>query len=128
MGQMVKLAMNNEVDFKLYSYKKWTESKNSENEEHISEWDRLKKALPIILEEACSEKQRLYIVEYFVNGKNINEIAKTYGVCKSTVSRQIHKGLSNMHGYLRCISPYFANISLNSKRLSNRKNRGFCDR
>lgn len=51
----------------------------------------MKKALAKIIENDLSEKQKAYLCLYFFDGLSMTDIAKKYGVNKSTVSRLIKK-------------------------------------
>ncbi|MGN0661325.1 MAG: sigma-70 family RNA polymerase sigma factor [Oscillospiraceae bacterium] len=51
----------------------------------------MKNALVKIIENDLSEKQRTYLCLYFFDGLSMTDIAKKYGVNKSTVSRLIKK-------------------------------------
>lgn len=78
-----------------------------EGEDNRAELDKVKRILPIVLDECCTRTQKLYIERYFVNGMPIPRIAEYYGVNKSTVSRTIRAGLDRAYGYLRFVSPLF---------------------
>lgn len=80
---------------------------SAENNDDFSDLERVKRILPLILEECCTEKQRKYIMHYFAEGMTIPQIAKLYSVNKSTVSRTIHRGISSAYSYLRFCSPLF---------------------
>lgn len=84
------------------SFDFWLTENSSENDESLH---RLKRMLPVAMAECCTEKQRLYITHYFVDGMLIPEIAALYGVYKSTVSRTIKAGLRTMHDHFRFCSP-----------------------
>lgn len=57
--------------------------------------DEIKKKIIPAIKEVTTEKQFLYIAEYFIGGYTIPEIAEMYGVNKATVSRTIKRGLAN---------------------------------
>lgn len=78
-----------------------------EGEDNRAELDKLKRILPIVLDECCTVMQKEYILRYFVDRMNIPRIAERYGVDKSTVSRTIHRGLDNAYKALRFVSPLF---------------------
>lgn len=78
-----------------------------EGEDNRVELDKVKRILPIILDECCTATQKAYIIRYFVDKMPIPRIAKEYGVNKSTVSRTIRAGLDRAYGYLRFASPLF---------------------
>ena len=78
-----------------------------EGEDNRAELDRVKRILPIVLDECCTATQKTYIMHYFADKIQIPQIAKRYGVDKSTVSRTIHRGLDNAYHVLRFVSPLF---------------------
>lgn len=82
---------------------------------------RLKRAIPVATKECCTEKQRLYIAEFFVNGMKMQEIGSLYGVNKSVVSRTIHRGLKNLFDHLRFCSPDFVACEKRKGRLTQKK-------
>ncbi len=49
-----------------------------------------------VLNRNLTNTQKSYIMLYYSEKKTIDEIAKIYGVNKSTVSRTIHRGKSNL--------------------------------
>lgn len=58
-----------------------------------------KKAVEIIslfMQNELTEKQKLYITDYLINGKKQKEIADKYGVAACTVSRTIKTGLTRI--------------------------------
>lgn len=67
--------------------------------------NKMKKIMLSALEKEVTERQRQMLAEYFYNGKNISQIAKIYGINKSTVSRTISRALNN----LRKIAYYYNN-------------------
>ena len=88
--------------------------------------DRLKRMLPVVMKECCTEKQQIYITHYFAYRMTTTEIAALYGINKSTVSRTIHAGLHNLHAHIKFCSPELCqhqqkNIRLRQKKTS-RKN------
>ena len=78
-----------------------------EGEDNRVELEKLKRVLPIVLEECCTEKQRTYIMHYFVDQMSIPEIAAMYQRDKATISKTIHRGLATAYKYLRFVSPLF---------------------
>ena len=50
---------------------------------------RIKKLLPLILEQELSESQRDAVIRYYYQGEKIPQIARDLGVHKSTISRRI---------------------------------------
>ena len=81
----------------------------TEREDNRKELDRLKEVIPAILDECVTEKQRTYMLHYFVEQKNVCEIAEMYDINVSTVSRGIHRGLKRVYRYIRFAAPGFAN-------------------
>ena len=78
-----------------------------EGEDNRADLQKLKRILPIVLSECCTEKQCEYISHYFVDRMTMAEIAEKYDVNKATVSRTIRRGLDTAYGYLRFVSPLF---------------------
>ena len=82
----------------------------SESQDNNVDFDKMKKVLPIVLNECVTATQKTYIMHYFVDGLMVTDIAKMYEVNKSTVSRTIYRGLDNAYKYLRFVSPLFINV------------------
>lgn len=78
-----------------------------EGEDNRADIEKAKRYLPIVLDECVTVTQKTYIMHYFVDRMSVIQIAKMYGVNKSSVSRTIHRGLDAAYGYLRFISPLF---------------------
>lgn len=93
---------------------------NAEGEDNRADIKRLKRMLPIVLSECVTETQKKYIIHYFVDKLNTQEIAEMYGLNKSTVSRTIRRGLKRAYSYLRFTSPLFINTPQSRGYLSNR--------
>ena len=103
------------------AFHKWLMSNSEENQD---ERNRVKKMIPLALDVYITGIQKQYIVHYILEGMNIYQIAEMYGVCASTVSRGIHRGLNNMFRYLRFASPAFcecveAKTDLRKRRMKN---------
>ena len=79
----------------------------SEGEDNRAELNKVKRILPIVLDECCTVTQKKYMMRYFADRKNIPQIAKEYRVDTSTVSRTKHRGLDNAYKALRFVSPLF---------------------
>ena len=79
----------------------------AEGGDNFAELSRVKRILPIVLEECVTEKERRYIMAYFVERKKVSEIAQEFGVNQSSVSRGIKRGLNKAYRYLRFVSPLF---------------------
>lgn len=82
----------------------------SEGEDNRADIEKLKRYLPIVLDECVTPTQKTYIMRYFADGLNIPQIAEKYGVNASTVSRTIRRGMNRAYGYLRFLSPLFINV------------------
>ena len=65
------------------------------------ELGRVKVALWRALHEDVTEKQRRYMLLYYAEGLNMNEIGEREGVDKSTVSRTIRRGEERLRRCLR---------------------------
>lgn len=78
-----------------------------QGEDNRAELERVKRILPMILEECCTVKQMYYIKLYFVEKKTMKEIAMLCGVNPSSVCRGIHCGLDRAYPYLKFCSPLF---------------------
>lgn len=98
--------MLTELQLKHAAFDLWVAAEGEDN--HV-DLERAKRALPIILTECVMEKQRTYIMHYFVDQMNMQEIAEMYGVSRPTVSRVIRIGIKNAYSYLRFVSPLFMN-------------------
>lgn len=59
-----------------------------------------KRRLKHVLENELTEKQRQVVVGYYLENKNIVELAAEYGVNKSTVWRTLKRGENRMR---RCL-------------------------
>lgn len=73
----------------------------SEENTNRAELDRVKVALWRALHEDVTEKQRQYLLLYYSEGLNMNEIGAQMGVDKSTVSRTIKRGEARLRRCLR---------------------------
>lgn len=78
-----------------------------EGEDNRAELDKVKRILPIVLDECCTPVQKTYIMHYFVDNMPMPQIAEIYGIDRSTVSRTINRGLSSAYKALRFVSPLF---------------------
>lgn len=85
-------------------FEQWMLSERGDNRKEL---ERMKKIIPAILEECVTEKQRTYMLHYFVEQKNVCEIAEMYDINVSTVSRGIHRGLERVYRYIRFAAPGF---------------------
>lgn len=110
--------MTTDLNVDRFSLNLWRLQNGESNRDDI---DRAKQLLPVIINEVLTEKQRDYILKYFMDGMNIVQIAKLYGVDCSTVSRTINRGLKKAFQHLRFVSPSFANTTFNRTNLRRRK-------
>lgn len=83
------------------SFDEWTQSGFTND----AEMKFIKEALKICIKDYLSEKQKLYLLEYYVNSKTTEEIAQTYDVNKSTVSRTIKRAMYVIMDHLKFCSP-----------------------
>lgn len=83
--------------------------------------DRMKAAIPEIIHEKLTEKQRNYILVYFFDGLNVREIGERYGVNKATVSRTIRRGMRRIYKQLISIDTQMAAAPMSKAYISNRK-------
>ena len=84
----------------------------SEGDDNLIDLEKAKRYIPIVLDECVSVTQKKYIMAYFFEHLTVAEIAQKYQVNPSTVSRTMHRGLSNAHKYLRFVSPLFINAPI----------------
>lgn len=73
----------------------------SEQNTNAEELSRVKLALWRALHEDITEKQRQYLLLYYAEGLNMNQIGEQMGVDKSTVSRTIKRGEDRLRRCLR---------------------------
>ena len=59
------------------------------------------RALKKVIEEQLTTRQKQFIVLYYYNNKNMVEIAKQFGVNKSTVSRTINRAKQKIYKYMK---------------------------
>lgn len=105
------------------SLRDWLSANGETNSEEIA---RLIKALPVVLNASCTEKQRDYVYCYFADNMTVSKIAEQYGVNPSTVSRQIHSALKKCWHCLRFVSPSFLTAPFDDKRLSQSTSKHHC--
>ncbi len=67
--------------------------------------EKMKKILSMAVLNELTERQRICIIDYYLNGKKEKEIAEELGVNSSTVSRHIIKARDK----LRHIASYYVN-------------------
>ena len=63
--------------------------------------DKMKKILSMAVLNELTERQRICIVDYYLNGKKEKEIAKELGLHPSTVSRTLERARERLRRYLR---------------------------
>lgn len=102
---------NGNDQFSRASFLQWLNAQEEDNHNDL-EW--AKKVLPIALQERCTERQRMFILHYFVGQMTIVEIANKYGLTKSAVSRTINRGLDNIFDCIKFASP--ASLAAKKKR------------
>lgn len=61
----------------------------------------MKKRVANVMANELTEHQRRAVVGYYLEGKTIPELAREYGVNKSTVCRTLHRGEARMRRLLR---------------------------
>lgn len=82
----------------------------AEGENNRAELDRVKRILPIVLDECCTVTQKTYIMHYYGEQMSMPDIAERHGVDPSTVSKTIQRGLDNAYKPLRFMSPLFMRL------------------
>lgn len=65
----------------------------------------LRRILSAAIENELTPKQRLYMAEYYVDGRTVGQIALRHKVCRSTVSRVLKCGRKRLRRVLRYCSP-----------------------
>ena len=90
---------NFQIKFFFVDFRFWHGSTNENSR------DKMKKILSMAVLNELTERQRICIVDYYLNGKKEKEIAKELGVNSSTVSRHIMKARDK----LRHIASYYVN-------------------
>jgi len=100
------------------AFERWLASEGGSN---TVELERVRRMLPIILNECCTDTQKKYILRYFADNVPVSHIAEEYGVNRSTVSRTIHRGLARAFDRLRFVSPRLAYAPMWKGRLTRRR-------
>lgn len=100
------LQKKHDYIFELAAFNQWACEQGGGNTEDL---ERAKRYIPIVLNEALTPVQRNYIIHYYVDLKNMEEIAREFGVDRSTVSRTIKRGRKNAYNCLRFAPPLFIN-------------------
>lgn len=54
-----------------------------------------------VMERELTEKQRRAVEDYYLQGLKIPEMARRYGVNRSTVSRTLRRGMARLQRFLR---------------------------
>lgn len=76
--------------------------KQNENGEGNSEIKKIAiKALKKVIEEQLTTRQKQYLVLYYYNNVDMVQIAKQFGVNKSTVSRTINRARQKIYKYMK---------------------------
>lgn len=110
--------MLSELELAHAAFDLWLDGQGEDNR---SELDRVKRILPVVIAECCTDRQKTFIAHYFGDQITMPEIAERYGVRKSTVSRTISRGLNRIYKYLRFSSPLFINAPQNKRKLRIRR-------
>ena len=97
-----KQAAHNWLLHDLIALKDWRESDGGDNSEILG---RLKLNLKYALQHELTPKMRDYMLDYYVFGLDMGEIAKKRGVAKSSVSRGIKTARKNLLHVLRYTDP-----------------------
>ena len=92
--------------FEKKAFDEWTSGED--NQQILT---RLKKNLLFALKNEISNKQRTYLLAYYMRGMNVHEIAKKYCVNPSTVSRSINRARKNLLHVLRYTDPSLLNCT-----------------
>ena len=66
----------------------------------------LKRQLCKAIDEVLTEQQKRAVTGYYLEGKSITEIAREQGVNRSTVSRNLKRGITRLSAALRFCEPY----------------------
>lgn len=80
----------------------WNESKGESTSNN-----RLKTVLRYAINQELTEKQREYLMLYFVDGKTMQEIAEIFSINKATVQKAICRAKENLLHILRYADPRF---------------------
>lgn len=62
---------------------------------------QMKSALSQAIKTELTDRQRLMVTEFYYNGLSVTEIARTYGLSKSTVSRHLSRSRERLKSALR---------------------------
>lgn len=124
------MSLKDEIELQQKAYRLWLEHDATDNSNDIK---FAKRALMTAIETELTDTQKLYIMAYYVDGLNMQQIADKYGVSKSTVSRTINRGLHRLFRVLHytnsttlkaTVSSIKARVTDNRKRGQNfRKNK-----
>lgn len=100
------ISILSELELNRASFDLWKASGAEDNQDELN---RIKRLIPLILDECCTDIQKAYIKHYFVDQMSTTQIAKQCGISKSAVSRTIHRGMDKIYKYMRFSSPIFIN-------------------
>lgn len=84
---------------------------------------RMRDAIPGIIRDHLTDKQRTYILAYFFEGMNVREIGNLHEVNRATVSRTIHRGLKRIYAHLPVDPSGRPKVSMTRAYISNRTKR-----
>lgn len=62
---------------------------------------QMKHALSDAIKTELTDRQQLMVTEFYFNGKSVTEIAKSYGLSKSTVSRHLTRARERLKSALK---------------------------
>ena len=63
--------------------------------------EQQKRRLETVMQYELTPLQRLILTEIYVEGKSQSEIAQERGVCRSTISRTLHRAETRLRRFLR---------------------------
>lgn len=99
-----------------------------EEEQEQDNTVHLQRCVKTALETELTDKQRQYYLMYFQEGKTMEQIAKEFGVSKSTVSRTVRRANLKMGRCLRYADPRLLNapVQERNRRVWDGEADGFC--
>ena len=92
-----------EIQSDARDFKAWLHSETGSATDEAMQ--HLRRILSAAIENELTPKQRLYMVEYYVDGRTVGQIALRHKVCQSTVSRVLKYGRKRLRRVLRYCSP-----------------------
>lgn len=86
-------------------YQRWINAKSKVPDIPVKTLKRQQQILLLkIIENELPEKEKQYLIDYFYNNLRVLEIAKKYGVHRSTASRGLKRGVATLRRYAKYIS------------------------